>query len=82
MLKISIEQFDDLSNDEKECASDNGVGKECASYLRICNNGQTILLESSAIAPEDVSFYRDLSWVAKWMMKMYEIGKSERIASA
>ncbi len=78
MLTASIECFDDLSDQEKECVPNNGVGKEYASYLRLRHNGHTILLKSNAMEPEDVSFYRDLSWVVDWLIKMYELGKQEQ----
>ena len=71
---VTIESFEDLSNDEQEMASDNGYGKECAYYIRVCHDGNTILLESDAIEPEDKTFCRDLSWVAKWLVKAYQLG--------
>lgn len=69
--------FEDLSDEEKKYASNNGVGKEHASYIRVKHNGETILLESDAIEPEDKTFHRDLSWVATWLTKAYELGKAD-----
>lgn len=77
MLKISIVDFDSLSDEEKEEASDNGSGKECAYYLRVELDGDTIALESDAMEPEDVCFHRDLGWIADLLNKCYEIGLAD-----
>ena len=76
---VSIESFEDLSQDEQEIASDGGYGKECAYYIRVRHDGKTILLESDAIEPEDKTFCRDLSWIAKWLVKAYELGKQDML---
>ena len=77
MFNVTLEGFDDLSDEEKQCASDNGCGKELANYIRVTHNGKTILLESDAIEPEDKNFHRDLSWIACWIKKAYELGKED-----
>lgn len=42
--------------------------------MRIRHRGETLLLESDAIEPEDKTFFRDLGWVIPWLMKAYELG--------
>ena len=77
MLKIECLFFDDLTDDEKENAPDNGFGKECATYIKVIYNDEVICLESDAMCPEDATFSRDLSWIKDILQKCYEIGKSE-----
>lgn len=74
---VTTEEFDDLSDEEKESVSDNGCGKEWATYIRVRHDGKTILLESDAIEPEDKNFHRDLSWISVWLKKAYELGKAD-----
>lgn len=74
---VTVEKFDDLSDEEKQSASDNGYGKYYAAYIRIRHDGETLLLESDAIEPEDKTFYRDLSWITEWLKKAYELGKED-----
>lgn len=75
MLKISVGDFDSLSEDEKGAASNKGSGKEYASYLRVELNGVTIALKSDAMEPEDARFYRDLRWIPQLLRQCYEIGQ-------
>lgn len=85
MFNVEIQTYEDLSDVEKESASDNGCGKEDANYLRLTHNGKTIFLESDAMEPEDVSFCRDLSWVKNAIIMAYNAGcidKSSEIISA
>jgi len=77
MLKVSVVAFKSLSDAEKNEASNNGHGKEYSSYIRVELDGQTIALESDAMEPEDVNFYRDLYWVPKLLQKCYEIGVAD-----
>jgi len=76
-FNVTLEEFDDLSNEEKQCVSDEGYGKDCANYIRINHNGKTILLESDAIELKNKTFHRDLSWITKWLKKAYELGKED-----
>lgn len=76
-FKVEIQQYNQLTQDEQAYASENGSGKEYASYLRIIHNGKSVLLESDAMEPEDCRFYRDLGWVAKAIRDAYELGKSD-----
>jgi hypothetical protein len=74
-LEIEFPSFDDLSDSERENVSDNGCGKECAIYLRVSFNGKVIALESDAMEPEDVTFGRDLNWIAPLIEKVYSMAK-------
>lgn len=76
-LKIECLSFDKLLKEEKENVPNNGCGKEYSTYIKITENGETILLESDAIEPEDASFCRDLSWVIKALRLVYKKGKLE-----
>jgi len=75
-FEVTRPQFNDLTSKEKGSVSNNGSGKEYAGYIRVTHNGETILLESDAMEPEDVSFSRDLSWIPEIIKKAYEIGKA------
>ena len=73
-FNVTIEGFNDLSPDEQDSMPNNGVGKQYASYLRIRSYGETILLKSDAIEPEDKTFFRDLSWIKEALEDAYLFG--------
>lgn len=77
MLKVEIQGFDDLSEDEKKGAANNGSGKEYASYVRVTHNGETLFLENDAMEPEDCRYSRDMSWVVDAIRRAYELGLSD-----
>lgn len=77
MLKVTIESFEYLSEAEQDRAPNNGVGKHMANYLRVTHDGDTIVLESDAMEPEDATFTRDMSWVVEVIRMVYEIGRGE-----
>lgn len=68
--------FDDLTEVEQENAPNNGNGKDVATYIRITDNEGTRVY-SDAMEPEDVTFYRDLSWIASELEAAYNKGKGE-----
>jgi hypothetical protein len=74
MFKVKMQSFKDLTEDEKDQASNNGAGMEYAGYIRVIRNGETLYLLSDAMEPEDASFYRDLSWVSNVIAHAYELG--------
>lgn len=76
-MNITIEDFEDLTEEEKNNVPNNGAGKEYANYIRIKHNGETLFLESDAMEPEDAIFIRDLSWIVDAINKCYEIGLAE-----
>lgn len=55
---------------DKNSLSDNGCGKDYAHYL-IIEDGEYKKVYSDAMEPEDVKFYRDLSWVALELQRDY-----------
>ena len=77
MLEITRPRFGDLTEDERENALDNGSGKEYAGYIRVTHGGETILLKSDAMEPEDASFGRDLSWISGIIRKAYGLGQAD-----
>lgn len=79
MLEVKLQHYSDLSDKEKENVSDNGSGKEYADYIRILHNGETILLESDAMEPEDTMFCRDLNWIIEALRDCYKLGKEDAL---
>ena len=79
MLEVKLQHYSDLSDKEKENVSDNGSGKEYADYIRILHNGETILLESDAMEPEDAMFCRDLNWIIEALRDCYNLGKEDAL---
>jgi hypothetical protein len=78
MLEVKIQRYNDLSNEEKENASNNGAGMKYASYIRVTHNDETILLESDAMEPEDARFLRDLSWIQDIIRRAYTLGRLDK----
>ena len=74
-MKIEILSYDDLTENQKDNVSDNGAGKEWANYLKVSNGNLLISLESDAMEPEDVSFGRDLNWIAPLLQKGYDLDR-------
>lgn len=77
LLIVEIISFEELPSGEENFVSNNGCGKEYANYLIVRYNGKIIRLESNAMEPEDVSFYRDLKWVKDAIEEAYELGRNE-----
>ena len=77
MLEVIECRYEDLSEEEKGIVPDNGSGAEYAGYIRIKQNGKTILLASDAMEREDAIFSRDLNWIYRTCRMCYEIGKKE-----
>lgn len=74
---MRIIYFDDLTDAQKERASNNGSGKEYATYLKIDHDGKILSIESDAMEPEDATFGRDLSWVGEMILEAYRLGHSD-----
>ncbi len=74
MVKIERVYYDDLTDEEKEDQPNNGSGKEYASYIKITNNGETLMILSDAVEPEDATFVRDFSDVLDALELVYEQG--------
>jgi hypothetical protein len=73
-FNVTIENFNDLSPAEQDLMPNNGVGKQYASYIRVRCYGETIMLKSDAIEPEDKTFFRELSWIKGALERAYETG--------
>lgn len=76
-LQVLIQGFNELSDVEKDVVSNNGVGKKWATYIRVVYDGETICLASDACEPEDKTFNRDFSWIAKAIKHAYLLGVAE-----
>lgn len=74
MFSVTLQSYEDLSEQEKEDASSNGCGKEYASYIRVKHNGETQLLKNDAVEPEDATFSRDFNWVLSAIREAYVLG--------
>lgn len=53
----------------KDCLSDNGSGKEYATYI-IIEDGYYKRVYSDAVEPEDANFSRDFNWVATELRRL------------
>ena len=75
MLRVTVERYEDLSEEEQREVPNNGYGgKEYATYVRIKDGEHTIELLSDAMEPEDATFNRDLSDVPAVILRAYRIG--------
>ncbi len=77
MMEINIVRFEDLPDIEKADQPNNGVGKECANYMKITHGGNVEAVYSDAMEPEDCTFNQDLKWVAVAIEMAYERGKRD-----
>jgi len=62
MRTVKLVSFEQLSEEEKEFQSNNGFGKEDASYI-VIEDEKGKRIYSDAMEPEDAKFGRDLSWI-------------------
>jgi len=76
-MKIEILGYDDLAEDERSKAANNGCGREMATYMRITYASGIVQTESDAMEPEDARFYRDLSWVKGAILRAYRQGMED-----
>ena len=76
-FEVTMPEFGELTESEREMVSNNGSGKEYASYIRVVYRGETIYLESDAMEPEDCRFTRDLGWIVGALRRAYELGKAD-----
>jgi len=74
MVKIERVYYDNLTDEEKEDQPNNGSGKEYASYIKITNDEETLMILSDAVEPEDATFVRDFSDVLDALELVYEQG--------
>ena len=76
MYQVVRCNYNDFTEKEQEewCHSDNGCGKEYASYIVEKENGKIIDVHSDAMEPEDVSFYRELNWISDSLERAYMLG--------
>ena len=74
-MNVTIINYNDLPEEEKDQQPDNGAGKEEASYLKVEIYGKRTVYYSDAMEPEDARFYRDLSWVKSALLAAYQAGK-------
>lgn len=73
MLTVQIQDQSELSAAERE----EWGGEEWNQYLRVTHNGETVILRSDSMEPEDALFRRDLRWIVGAIQKAYELGKAD-----
>lgn len=77
-LSVEMVNYEGLPDEiEKEGLSDNGAGKEYATYLLIWHNKKLLECQSDAMEPEDARFSRDLNWIASAIERAYDQGKTD-----
>jgi hypothetical protein len=78
-LAVEDVGYGELTESERKrfACSSNGCGIELASYLRVTHNGAVLSLQSSAMEPEDVTFYRDLDWVGQLLVNVYDLARED-----
>lgn len=77
-MKVYVCLFSDLPRKvDPQSLPNNGCGRENASYLVVEHHGKIVRVESSAMEPEDVSFFRDLDWVPQAISEAYNLGLKE-----
>ena len=79
MLEITTPSYKDLTEEEKENVSNNGSGKEYASYIKVMYNNELICLRSDAMEPKDTVFYRNLDWIVPLLKEVYKLGENEQL---
>ena len=78
MLEIQIKDYDELTEDERmDLAYYSWDRDEGTCFLLVIHNGETVISESDRMAPEDVSFGRDLGWIPQALRRCYELGKED-----
>lgn len=75
--KILYWHDDELPQEIRDAATNNGCGKESACYLVFYRNGQIFYWNSDAMQPEDARFTRDLSWIKDLVLKAYQQGLTD-----
>lgn len=73
-MNFAILTYEDLTPEQQNEVPDNGHGMELATYIQATHLGKVLWLQSDAMEPEDVYFYRDLSWIKPALIQAYNIG--------
>lgn len=76
-LQVNYLEYDDLHAGDKQDVSDNGCGKDYATYMHVELNGKTLMMVSDAIEPEDATFGRDLNWIGGLLEQVYQAGLNQ-----
>lgn len=75
MLKVEMVSYGDLTEEEQEHQPNNGNGKEYATYIKLIHDGDTLMILSDAVEPEDATFGRDFFDVVTAIELAYTTGK-------
>ena len=73
-MNIVILNYDQLTEEEKKEAPDNGMGKDYAYYMRVTWDDGTTECFSDSMEPEDALFVRDLAWIPTLVHRAYRKG--------
>lgn len=80
MYEVRRLSYEDLSDDDRRFAVDNGRGREFASYLRITHPSIGSVIRSDAMDPEAATFFRDLMWIKDELDAAYRLGVIDGMA--
>lgn len=70
LLEVKLLDYADLSEDKKK----DYKYQKYATFLQVIFKGEEIAFHSDEMEPEDVRFYRNLSWVPDLLEKVYQLG--------
>lgn len=74
-MKLETLTYEDLTEEEREDAPNNGHSAVAARYLRVqFSPDEKPVVYSDAMEPEDATFLRDLNWVLDAISTAYETG--------
>ena len=73
MYEVEQCSYSNLPEEVKEewLLSNNGAGKEYASYIIEKVDGKIVRVESDAMEPEDARFSRNLNWIVGALKEAY-----------
>lgn len=82
-MKLEMLTYEDLTEEERADAPNNGHGAVAARYLRVqFNPNEKNVVYSDAMEPEDATFMRDLNWVLDAVSTAFEAGLRQGAAEA
>lgn len=82
-MKVEIVDFDDLPKSvNNQELSNNGHGREYASYLLVWNEDSLLYCKSDAMDSGDATFTRDLSWIPEVLERVYRLGQIDTLCKS
>ena len=75
-IKTMMKSAHELNHEERQRLGHPPTG-DMEDYLVVYHDGHPKVVVSDEMAPEDVRFYRDLSWIGPAIEKAYEWGRED-----